>query len=72
MARVAQRRGKYVLDYYDQNGKRRWETTSGNKKEAELLLAQRLQEIDRGDFQTRSAIRPPSTSSPKATPRMRG
>jgi integrase len=54
MACVVKRRGKYVLDYYDQNGKRRWETTNGNKKEAELLLAQRIQEIHRGDFQART------------------
>src|SRR5690349_4519685 len=53
MACVRKRRGKYVLDYYDQNGTRRWETTDGNKKEAELLLAQRLQEVDRGEYQAR-------------------
>lgn len=53
MACVVKRRGKYVLDYYDQNGKRRWETTNGSKKEAELLLAQRVQEVERGDFQSR-------------------
>jgi integrase len=53
MACVRKRRGKYVLDYYDQNGKRRWETINGNKKDAELLLGQRLQEIQRGDFQAK-------------------
>ena len=53
MARVANRRDKWTLDYRDQNGKRRWETTQGNKKEAELLLAERLQEIDRGSFQAK-------------------
>jgi integrase len=53
MACVVKRRGKYVHDYYDQHGKRRWETTKGNRKEVELLLAQRLQEIERGDFQAK-------------------
>jgi hypothetical protein len=55
MACVTKRRGKYVLDYYDQNGKRRWETTNGNRKEAELLLAQRLQETHGGDFHSIAA-----------------
>ena len=54
MACVVKRRGKYVLDYYDQTGKRRWETTDGNKKDAELLLAQRVQEVARGDYQSRA------------------
>jgi hypothetical protein len=26
MAKVAKRRGRYVLDYYDNSGKRRWQT----------------------------------------------
>ena len=47
---VVKRRGKWVLDYYDQHGIRRWETTQGNKKEAEILLAQRLLEIGKGDY----------------------
>src|SRR6266851_3233196 len=53
MACIRKRRGKYTLDYYDQHGTRRWETTDGNKKEAELLLAQRLHEVDRGEYQAR-------------------
>jgi len=47
---VVKRRGKWVLDYYDQHGKRRWETTQGNRKEAMELLGQRLLEIGRGDY----------------------
>jgi len=47
---VVKRRGKWVLDYYDQHGKRRWETAQGNQKEAKELLAQRLLEIGRGDY----------------------
>jgi len=47
---VVKRRGKWVLDYYDQHGKRRWETAQGNQKKAKELLAQRLLEIGRGDY----------------------
>lgn len=47
---VEKRRGKWVLDYYDQHGIRRWETTQGNKKEAEDLLAERRLDIRRGDY----------------------
>jgi integrase len=53
MACVVKRRNKWMLDYRDQHGVRRIETTQGNKKDAELLLAQRLQEIGRGEFQPR-------------------
>jgi len=52
MACVRNRRGKWCLDYRDQDGKRRWETTDLNKKEANLLLAQRIQEIGKGEFQS--------------------
>jgi len=51
MACVRRRRGKWCLDYRDHTGRRRWETTSGNRKAAERLLAQRVQEIGRGTFQ---------------------
>lgn len=51
MACVRKRRGKWVLDYRDQHGKRHWETTELNKKGAELLLAERLQEVGRGEYQ---------------------
>jgi integrase len=54
MATVTKRRGKWTLDYYDQHNKRRWEATDGNKKAAELLLAQRLQEIGKGEFQAKA------------------
>ena len=52
MASVSKRRNKWVLDYRDQHGVRRWETTNGTRKEAEHLLAQRLQEIGKGEFQS--------------------
>jgi integrase len=54
MACVRKRRGKYVLDYYDQHGQRRWETTKGNKREADRLLRQRQEEVERGTYQARS------------------
>lgn len=50
MACVRRRRGKWCLDYRDQQGRRHWETTSGNRKAADRLLAQRLQEIGRGTY----------------------
>ena len=33
---------RWVLDYRDQQGRRHWETTKGNRKEAERLLAERV------------------------------
>ncbi len=53
MACVTKRRGKWILDYRDAHGKRHWETTDLSKKEAQLLLAQRLQEIHRGEYQAK-------------------
>lgn len=50
MACIRKRRGKWVLDYRDQQGVRRWETVDGNRKSADLLLAQRLQEIGKGEY----------------------
>ena len=44
MACIRKRRGKWVIDYYDQFGKRHWETCK-NKKEAEQRLAKRLLEV---------------------------
>lgn len=54
MACVRQRRGKWLLDYRDQQGRRHWETTRGSKKDAERLLAQRLVEIGRNEYQSRA------------------
>jgi integrase len=55
MACVRKRRvGKgyrWVLDYRDQQGRRHWETTKGNRKEAERLLAERVRQISRGTYQ---------------------
>ena len=36
-----------MLDYRNQQGMRDWETTKGNRKEAERLLAERVREISK-------------------------
>jgi len=51
MACISKRRGKWVLDFYDHQGKRRVQTVDGTRKDAERLLAKRIQEIGRGDYQ---------------------
>ncbi len=53
MACVTKRRGTWILDYREAHGKRHWETTDLSKKEAQLLRAQRLQEIHRGEYQAK-------------------
>ncbi len=50
MACVRKRRGKWVIDFYDQFGDRHWETVGTNKKEAEELLSERILEIGKGDY----------------------
>jgi integrase len=52
MACVRKRRGKWIIDFYDQSGERRWETVGTNKKEAEDRLAQRLIEIGKSRYIT--------------------
>jgi hypothetical protein len=50
MACIRKRRGHWCLDYRDQQGRRHWETTKGNHKEAERLLAERVREVSRGTY----------------------
>ncbi|MGO9021403.1 MAG: tyrosine-type recombinase/integrase [Syntrophobacteraceae bacterium] len=52
MAIVAKRRGKYVLDFYDQAGKRRWLTlpVGTTKKEAKESLAEIEKQIKHGTY----------------------
>ena len=50
MACIRKRRGKWVLDYRDQQGRRHWETVEGNRKAADELLAQRIREVGRGTY----------------------
>jgi len=53
MACVTKRRGKWVLDYRDQHGRRHWETVTGNRHDADQLLSQRLREVGRGEYEAR-------------------
>jgi len=50
MACVRKRRDKWVIDFYDQFGKRHVETVGRNKKEAEEKLAQRTLDIRKGAY----------------------
>jgi len=50
MACVRKRRGKWIIDFYDQSGKRHWETVGTSKKEAEEKLAQRTLDIRKGAY----------------------
>jgi len=50
MACVRKRRGRWMIDYYDQLGKRHWETVGTSKKEAADRMAQRLIEIRQGAY----------------------
>ncbi|MGH8538704.1 MAG: hypothetical protein ACREXM_20250 [Gammaproteobacteria bacterium] len=54
MACIRKRRGRWVLDYRDQHGIRHVESTKGNRKAAERLLAERVREIGRGTYQAPS------------------
>ena len=49
MACVRKRRGRWVVDYRDNRGQRHWETC-GTRKEADQLLARRLDELGRGAY----------------------
>ncbi len=40
MACIRKRRGKWVIDYRDTNGKRCWETVEGNREDAELRMSE--------------------------------
>ncbi len=54
MACIRQRRGKWILDYRDQHGRRHWETVTGSKRDAEQRLARRLVEIGRNEYQAKA------------------
>lgn len=57
MACIRKRRGKWVIDFYDQFGKRHWETIGTNKKEAEEKLAKRLLEVGKGTYKPENRIK---------------
>jgi len=56
MACVRKRRNRWVLDYQDQNGNRRWETLpkDSTRRNADALLSQRIREVGSGEYEARS------------------
>ena len=50
MACVRKRRDKWVIDFYDQFGKRHWETIGTSKKDAEEELAKRLLDVGKNTY----------------------
>jgi integrase len=58
MACIAKRRGRYVIDFYDQNGKRRWKTLKANttKTKAKEELRAIEDAIDKGFFLPKSKV----------------
>ena len=52
MAKVAKRRGRYILDYYDNQGKRRWQTLPKGTtlKAAKKKLREIEEQLDKGVF----------------------
>jgi len=53
MACIRKRRGKWVLDFRDAHGRRHWETVTGTRQDADQILAQRLREVGRGEYEAR-------------------
>jgi integrase len=51
MATVAKRRGKWVVDFRDQHGKRRWETYD-TRRQADDALAKRIGEVKGGSYRS--------------------
>jgi hypothetical protein len=55
MACVVKRRGKWVVDFRDQHGKRRWETYE-TRREADAALARRIGEVKGRAYRAPSAL----------------
>ena len=51
---VRKRRGKWVIDFYDQFGKRHWETIGNNKKDAQTELAGRIDKVDKETYRPKN------------------
>jgi hypothetical protein len=49
MACVRKRRGRYVVDFRDDDGRRRWETYD-TRKEADAALSKRVKELHTGTY----------------------
>lgn len=56
MAKVVKRRGKWVLDFTDNEGIRRWITTKGSKEQAEKRLREILNQLDNGEWISQKKI----------------
>ncbi|OGP49634.1 MAG: hypothetical protein A2Y79_04875 [Deltaproteobacteria bacterium RBG_13_43_22] len=50
MSCVRKRRGKWVIDFYDQFRKRHWETVGTSERKANKKLAERIMEVEEGTF----------------------
>ena len=52
MACIAKRRGRYIMDYYDNQGKRRWQTLKKGTtlKAAKKKLREIEEQLDKGVF----------------------
>ncbi len=57
MACVRKRRNRWIIDFYDQFGRRHWETVGRNKKKAEERLAERLLEVRKETFRPENKIK---------------
>jgi len=52
MACITKRRGRWVIDFYDQHGKRRWKTLKEDttKKQARKELREIEEKVERGSY----------------------
>ncbi|MBN1903967.1 MAG: hypothetical protein JW927_02620 [Deltaproteobacteria bacterium] len=52
MACIKKRRGRWVIDFYDQHGKRRWNTLKegATKSEANKVMQAILKQVDHGSY----------------------
>ncbi len=57
MACVRKRRGKWVVDFRDHEGRRRWETYN-TRKEADDALSKRVGQLNRGSYRSPAQIPP--------------
>jgi hypothetical protein len=55
MACVCKRRGRWIIDFRDSSGRRRWETYD-TRKEADDALSVRVRELRRGSYRAPSEI----------------
>ena len=60
MACIRKRRGRWIIDFYDQQGKRRWKTLKegATKKAARSELRKIEDMVEKGDFISTKKIPP--------------